>query len=299
LRILVIANPAAGTGRAAARVARLVRALESHGHSVDVRATRARGDASRQARDAEGRVDCIIAAGGDGTLNEVLNGLADPSRTLLAPFALGTANMLARQLALPSDPERLAEVIRCAHTRRIDLGQTGKTRFLSVAGVGFDGLVTETLARSRRGTLGYRGYAAPILAALRRYAPPRITVRLDGGAPIGCAFVIVSKLANYGGIFCATPAAQPDSGVFEVCLFPTASVPDLARYAGAALWARFSRKSAFRIEKATRVEIAASEPTPVQLDGDHWGYTPLSLELTPAMVPMCVPAASAPVLTHS
>jgi YegS/Rv2252/BmrU family lipid kinase len=281
----------AGTGRAAARVTRLLRALESRGHSVECRATAGRGDAGSHARTAEGRIDCIVAAGGDGTLNEALNGLEDPSRTLLAPFALGTANMLARQLALPSDPERFAEMIDGARVRRIDLGHAGGTRFLSVAGVGFDGLVTETIGQTRRGTLGYRGYAAPILRALARYAPPRLEVRLDGAVPIASAFVIVSKLSNYGGIFCVTPAAEPDSGVFEVCLLPTASIPDLLRYAGSALWARLSRAPGFRIERATRVEITASEPTPVQLDGDHWGTTPVSLELTPAVVPICVPPA--------
>jgi diacylglycerol kinase family enzyme len=160
-----------------------------------------------------------------------------------------------------------------------------------VAGVGFDGLVTEQVAWSRHGTLGYRGYAAPILRALRRYSPPRLAVRLDGDDPIACAFVIVSKLSNYGGIFCVTPAGRPDSGVFDACLFPTANIPDLALYAGSALWARVSRKSAFRIEKAARVEITASEPTPFQLDGDHRGSTPISFSLTARVVPMCSPEA--------
>ena len=202
-----------------------MRALEARGHAVELFATRAAGDALRRVAACEGSVDRIVAAGGDGTLNEVVNGLADPSATPLAPLALGTANMLAVALGVPRDPEQLAEVIDRGSVRRIDLGCVGTTRFLGVVGVGFDALVTEEVRRTRRGPLGYHGYALPILRALRRYRPPRLDVRLDGGAPIACGFAIVAKLPNYGGLFAVTPDARLDSGHLDVCLFRDAIGP--------------------------------------------------------------------------
>jgi YegS/Rv2252/BmrU family lipid kinase len=291
VRFLVIGNPAAGRGGGARRAAALVRALEARGHEVEWFPTRAPGDARRRAGEREGHVDCIVAAGGDGTLNEVLNGLDDPRATPLAPMPLGTANMLARALGVPSDPEALARVLEGGCTRRIDLCRAGDTRFLAVAGVGFDALVTEAVRARRRGALGYRGYALPILAALSRYRPPRLSVRLDGGPVRACAFLILAKLPNYGGLFSVTPDARPDSGHLDACLFETASILDLVRYVVPALRGRLAEMEGVEIAQSTRICVDSESPAPVELDGDYWGTTPLAITVEPAVVPIALPAA--------
>lgn len=291
MKVLVIANPAAGSGRGRKRTARLVRALEARGHAVELFATRAAGDARRRVAACEGSVDRIVAAGGDGTLNEVVNGLADPSATPLAPLALGTANMLAVALGVPRDPEELAEVIDRGRVRRIDLGCVGTTRFLGVVGVGFDALVTEEVRRTRHGPLGYHGYALPILRALRRYRPPRLDVRLDRGAPIACGFAIVAKLPNYGGLFAVTPDARTDSGHLDVCLFRDATIRGLLRIVWPARRGTLAARSDVVVTTATRIAIDSAGPKPasVQVDGDAWGVTPIEITLTPRLVPMLVP----------
>ena len=291
MKVLVIANPAAGSGRGRARTARLVRALEARGHAVECFATRAAGDARQRVAACEGSVDRIVAAGGDGTLNEVVNGLADPSATPIAPLALGTANMLAVALGVPRDPEKLAEVVDRGSVRRIDLGCVGTTRFLGVVGVGFDALVTEEVRRARHGPLGYHRYALPILRALRRYRPPRLDVRLDGGAPIACGFVIVAKLPNYGGLFAVTPDARMDSGHLDLCLFRDATIRGLLRIVWPARRGTLAARSDVVVTTATRIAIDSPGPEPVsvQVDGDAWGVTPIEITLTPRVVPMLVP----------
>lgn len=291
MKILVVANPAAGTGRGRTRADALVRMLGDRGHAVERFSTRCPGDARRRVAEAEGVVDCIVAAGGDGTLNEVVNGLADPSRTPLVPLALGTANMLAGALAIPCDAGALADVIEVGAVRRIDMGRVGASRFLGVVGAGFDALVTEAVRRTRRGSLGYPGYALPILRTLARYAPPRMRVRLDGGAPIECGFAIVANLANYGGLFAVTPDAQPDSGHLDLCLFRDASIGGLVRIVVPAWRGTLAARPDCVVTTATRIEIdtIGAKPASVQLDGDAWGATPVEISVEPRVVPMLVP----------
>jgi YegS/Rv2252/BmrU family lipid kinase len=289
--VLVIGNPAAGSGRGRERTERLVRALEARGHAVEFFSTRAAGDARRHAGDREGRVDRVVAAGGDGTLNEIVNGLADPGATPLAPLALGTANMLAAALGVPRDPEALAQVVERGHVRRIDLGSVGATRFVGVVGVGFDALVTEEVRATRRGALGYSGYALPILRALRRYRAPRLEVRLDGGTPVDAGFAIVGNLPNYGGLFAVTPDARVDSGHLDVCLFRDASIAGLVGIVWPSWRGTLAKRRDVVVTTATRIAIdsADDEPASVQVDGDAWGKTPIEIGVQPRVVPMLVP----------
>jgi YegS/Rv2252/BmrU family lipid kinase len=293
-RVLVIGNPAAGLGRANGRAAALVRALEARGHAVESVVTAARGDAGRHAAAAEGTVDCIVAAGGDGTLAEVVNGLADPGATPLVPMPLGTANMLARALGVSADPAALVALVEGAEPRRLDLGLARfagarTVRFLCVAGVGFDAQVTAALARSRRGRLGFRGYVAPIARTLAGYRAPRLSVRLDGAEPVACGFAIVGKLANYGGVLHVTPDAQPDDGRLHACLFLRAGKRDLFRFVVPAFRGRLGARADVLARPAAALEVAAPEPVAVQLDGDYVGTTPVALTLAPAVVPVLAP----------
>jgi len=294
LRVLVIGNPAAGAGRAGRRVAALVAALGRRGHAVESLLTTRPGEARARAAAAEGRFDCMVAAGGDGTLNEVLNGLADPRATPLVPMALGTANMLARELAIPRAPAALAALIESGAVRRVDMGRVDGTRFLGVVGVGFDAMVTEAVRQRRRGRLGYRGYVLPILRTLARYRPPRFAVRLDGGAPIECAFAIACNLPCYGGVLRVTPDARCDSGRLEVALFERATAADLVRSAWPAWRGTLAARRWVRCGAATRIEIdGAAPPVAVQVDGDAWGTTPIRIELEPRAVPILAPAQPA------
>jgi diacylglycerol kinase (ATP) len=288
VRVMVIVNPISGRGAAPEASERLGEALRERGHRVERRVTRARGDAGRFAAEADRGFDRIVVAGGDGTLNEVLNGLPDPTRVPVAHLALGTANMLARDLALPRDPRGVAALLENGIVRRIDLGRIGKQRFLGNVGVGFDALVVERIGRMRRGALGYRSYLIPIARSLVSYRPPRLQARIDGGAPHACGFVIVSNLRNYGGLFRISDRARCDSGAFEVCLFERARVRDLLRGALAGFRGRIERQPGVLTCAARRIRVDG-EAAPVQVDGDSWGTTPIELEIEPAAASILAP----------
>jgi len=290
VKVLVIHNPTAGVGRAETRVQRLVRALEARGHAVECVTTRGPGEARHHAGEREGRVECIVAAGGDGTLNEVVNGLAVPAQTPLFALALGTANMLARQLRLPTDPERVANVIENGTDLLIDACNAGGMRFLSVAGVGFDAMVTATI-RSRGGKApGYRGYALPIASTFRLYRAPRFRFRLDRGPPRPCAFVLLSKLPNYGGVLRVSPGARLDAGSIDVCIFHKADRRHLLAAVAPAFAGRLAMLPWIECARAAHLRFESEVPVPVQLDGDHRGTTPLEVTVEPATVLMRVPS---------
>jgi YegS/Rv2252/BmrU family lipid kinase len=293
MRVLIVVNPIAGGGAAARGAERLVRLLEDRGHAVESFSTRHPEEAGERARKREsaGDLDRIVVAGGDGTVNDVLNGLEDPSRIPLAHLAHGTANMLARELCIPRDPGALAALVERGACRRLDLGKAGTRRFLLVTSSGFDAMVTSALSQARRGTLGYSGYARPIWHALRHYRVPRLRVTVDGAAPLTGALVIVSNIRNYGGLFSVADRARFDSGVLDACVFSGGRVRDLLRYVFAASARRVSRLPDVAYRTGRHIVIEAEEPTAVQIDGDYRGTTPLTIEVEPSVVPILTPLA--------
>ena len=249
-------------------------------------------DASRRAQEIEADVDLLVVAGGDGTLNDVLNGLPDPSQIPIAHLPTGTANVLGRELGLPKRAEGLIQIIEGGHVRRLDMGLLGERRFLMMASVGLDAMVTEEVQRQRGGRLGYLGYLIPILRALQRYHPPEIEVAVDGGKQITGAFVIVSNTRNYGGIFSFADRARCDSGHLDVCVFPGGGLPALVWYYFAAFHGWASKRTNAHYLTGTRIRIESREPVAIQADGDPSGVTPANIRLLPGLVPVLVPASS-------
>ena len=288
-KILLIGNPVAGGGKANRLIADLLQGLRQRGYLVQTFLTTSAKDATRRARDIEADVDVLVVAGGDGTLNEVLNGLPDPSRTPIAHLPTGTANILGRELRLPKRAEDLIQTLESGHLRWLDMGLLGESRFLMVASVGLDAAVTEEVQRRRGGTLGYLGYLMPILRIFERYHPPELKVTVDEGEQIPGAFVVVSNTRNYGGIFSFADRARCDSGHLDVCVFPKGTLPALLWYYLAALLGWTSTRTDVRYLTGTRIRIESREPVAVQMDGDPAGVTPVDIGLLPAAVPVLVP----------
>src|SRR5207245_2594326 len=183
------------TGRSRAarrRLARVVAALERRGCAAIVRRAGPEiGDAERLTREAEGNIDIIVAAGGDGTLNAVANGIAGAPRPV-ALLPLGTANVLAHEISLPRDPERLAALIAEGPVRAIRLGRVGDRVFLTTASSGFDAETVAAVDPRLKRRLGRVAFAWAILVCLCRYRGGELSVRVDG-ADHRAAAVIAAK----------------------------------------------------------------------------------------------------------
>ncbi|MEN8184555.1 MAG: diacylglycerol kinase family protein [Myxococcota bacterium] len=289
MKILIVANPISGGRQGSRRVQQLVDALSERGASVELHWTTGPGDALERARSLEAGVERLVVAGGDGTLNEVLNGLVDPGRIPVAQLPLGTANLLGHEFHLPRRADRVAEMVLDGGARHLDVGLVGDRRFLAVVSCGFDAMVVAAIQRTRSGSLGYRGYLAPIARALLDYRPPKLRVSIDGLRPRRAALVVVSNVRNYGGLFSVTDRANAQSGVLDVCIFPEASLPRLLRYLVAGLAHRISQLPEVVYRTGRTIAIESDEPTPVQIDGDPWGTTPVHIELAPFRMPFVAP----------
>lgn len=289
MKALVIGNPIAGRGKAPRLIDALTRALRAEGLETDVYLTRAAGDARQRAGRIDAGVDRLVVVGGDGTLNEVLNGLTDPSRVPLTQLAMGTANVLAHELRLPRNPKALAAVVAHGRVRQLDLSIANGQRFLSLASAGFDAMVTREVQRRRKGELGYLGYAVPLIRALWSYRPPCLNVSVDGAESVTGAMVVVGNISNYGGLFAVADRARCDDGHLDICVLPRGSRLALTGYALAALARLLSKTTDVIYLTGRRVTIDSNSPVAYEIDGDYAGQTPLEIQLDPRTVPFIVP----------
>ena len=290
MNIIVIANPAAGTGKTVRVVRAFCDELERRGVHVQTWTANKPGDWGDRLAHIPEHVDRLVVAGGDGTINNVLNHLPDPSRVPILHLATGTANMLSRELGLPRQPEDLAHVVEHGTVRRVDMGLIGTRRFLLLTSVGFDATVVEEVQKTRITTLGYHGYAMPMLRCLARWTPPDLRVYVDDREKLVGTNVMVLKAKRYGGFLVFAEGAELDSGHFEVFVFHGGSVPALFRYSLAAMVRKASKLKDVTHVTGKIVTIESAQPVAVEVDGDYFGTTPIKVELRPLFVPLVVPA---------
>jgi YegS/Rv2252/BmrU family lipid kinase len=288
-RILIVGNPIAGRGLATKLMWSLSTFIKKKGHDPDLHFSRQRGDIYRTVKNIGNKVDVIAVVGGDGTVNEVLNGLDDPSSVPLLILPAGTANMSAKELELPQDPIVSADLIDSGKIRTLDMGVVNGRRFLLLVSVGIDSMVVRELSQTRNDILGYRGYMVPILKVLQNYKEPDIQITVNDNEVSG-KLAIIMNTKNYGGLFTMNAAKSPDSGFFDVCVFSSCAVPDLLRYSMAGLVSEVVKLPDVNCVSGTDIKIRSNELIPVEVDGDHFGTTPIHVRLVNSCVNIIVPA---------
>ncbi len=275
--VLILLNPCAGSGRAGIHAAGLASALERRGTAFSVRETSGAGEAAATAREwAERSPDPaatpVVCAGGDGTLNEVAQGLAG-TQVPLCILPAGTANMLARELCIPAGPEAAESALFGGRKAVIDAGSWGARLFLSVAGVGFDAEVARRYALRRKSTGSYAAYAVPLARALFGLPMPELEVGIGGLPPRGgCFWAMASNTANYGGIFRFAEAADPSDGLLDFAALRGGTAMEFVRGVVLALAGRFAEiPGRISAQGACMSVRPVSGSVPVHLDGDFAG----------------------------
>lgn len=291
-RLVVIYNPLAGRGHRR-RFAATVAALRGLGCAIEACETQAPGHGEDLARGLDpGACDVVVAAGGDGTINEVINGLTDRGRRRsplpLAVLPLGTANVLAAELGLETSPAALARTIAAGPTRTVCLGCANGRVFAAMAGVGFDAHVVAGVDQALKRRLGKGAYLWRAFRLLSSFAYPVFRVALDGTA-CEAAAVIVAKGRFYAGRFICAPRADLREGSFQVCLFEKAGAWNTLRYAAALGLGRLSRLPDVRVVTAFQVEIDGPPGDPVQGDGDVITHLPVTIEVLSGVLELVVP----------
>lgn len=288
-RWLLIENPIAGSGRS--RLPEAVRLLHAHNIGVDIVTTRARGDARRAARDAPDGVDAVIVAGGDGTINEAVNGLLERQRGAvpLGILPFGTANVLAGELGIPERPLPAARALLSARRRAVHLGELNGNAFLVMAGIGLDGRIVAKLSSRLKKRLGRLAYALELVREVLFVPAPTLSVTVDGER-LSAATVVVANGYYYAGRFVLAPEARVTRRGLHVCLFLRGGRWALTRVCLAAVFGCLHRLSDVRVLPVTEVGIEGPAGEPIQADGDHVGSVPASIRVSDRTVEVMVPA---------
>ncbi len=275
--ILIIVNPAAGRARfSERRLRRFVAALERQGCTVVLRrAGPSPGQVERLAGQAEPGFEAIVAAGGDGTISAVVNGLGDRA----VPFGvlpLGSANVLAREIRLPRAPEALASLVVTGPASPIWPGRVGNRAFVMMASAGFDSEIVAALSPELKRRVGQLAFAWGFLVRLWHCPACELTVRADG-VEYRAAAVVAAKGRHYAGPFVVAPGADLAEPVLHLVLLDRRGRWAMLRYATALFLGRVPRLGDIAIVRARQASVAGNRALPVQADGEIVGELPITL----------------------
>lgn len=277
--VAIQCNPTSGSGSRRALLLDLVHTLRQRGLQPRIFRDRARlAERMQDARYRE-RLRCIVAAGGDGTVGDVLNRFPGVP---LAILPCGTENLLARYLGIRASGREVAELIAKGSTRTIDVCQLGERRFAVVASAGFDAQVIHAAHAARKGHITRLAYVEPIVSGLRTYAHPEINVWLDDApAPLQGCLVVLTNLPAYALGLPIAPGARDNDGLIDVHLFQQGSAFQLARYLYSIGTGQHEQLRDVVCARASRVRLESQTAVPLQVDGDPAGHTPAEIRVLP------------------
>jgi YegS/Rv2252/BmrU family lipid kinase len=283
--IILIANPAAQKA-SDKKIAMTSYYLQSKGYEVEVLFTRKRGDAEDLARETLHRSpSIIIAAGGDGTFNEVVNGIAG-SEIPMAILPLGTTNVLARELDIPEHVQGAMDRALRKKPTRISLGkitlldaQRNLSRyFILMAGIGYDGMAVRSTSERMKKFSGKGAYVFSGMQTFLKFYPELLSFLVDGKHYEGYSGII-GNAAKYGGPFSVTPDAHLIDPALYICIFKGRRRTDLVRYVFGILAGTHLKYRDIEYLRAEQVAIKGSAH--IQIDGDYFGITPAKVEIVP------------------
>ncbi|MGE5503130.1 MAG: diacylglycerol/lipid kinase family protein [Actinomycetota bacterium] len=286
-RALVIYNPTAGARRRR-RMQAVLDGLARHGCRTALLRTERRGDAEDGARTA-GRdgFDLVVAAGGDGTVNEVANGLAASDAPVpMAFLPLGTANVLAAEIGLAPTPAAVVAMIEAGRTRSIRLGLAEGRHFVLMASAGLDSAVVQGVDLALKRATGKLAYGIEAVRQALAWPFPELTATIDG-VDHAARMVVVCKARCYGGPFLAAPQADLSDDRLQVVLLQGRGLGALARYGAALAAGRLALQPDVRIIAAHRLRLAG--PAPLQADGDLVGMLPVDISVSDRTIDLVVP----------
>ncbi len=288
MRVRVIHNPMAAGGRKASVLEAVTAQLEAEGVILDMRPAFKAGEAAQLVQETDKtQVDRILVAGGDGTINDALQGLHKDSPPL-AILPTGTANVLAHELGLPHSASELANYVLHGTPQRVYPGRVNNRRFFSMASAGSDARAVMDLPRSAKRRWGKLAYLVYGIASFLRHGSPSFVARVDG-VDHDVSLVIANRGKRYGGNHILAPSAQLREASLVVTLFPPARrTRTFLRLAGVAFGAT-RKPSKLPQVMASRLDLSAPQGAPIQADGDIVAKLPATIDVDPEPVLLVLP----------
>ncbi len=294
-RVLVIINPVSGRHDPAETRQALEDRLHRDNVEFEVRETHAAGDALGWAQQAEtDGFDLVLVSGGDGTVMEAMSGLIKSgSNVPLAQIPVGTANLLARALLIPTDQAEALELVFTGKTERLDVGYLpDEDRYFAlVAGAGYDAQLIRDASRELKNALGFAAYIVTGVKNMFKLRQSRIVLEIDGKKRrLRAHTVMIVNVGQIGdGAIALGPNIHPHDGKLDLMIASSASVMGALRILWRIVTRQFDGQGELIYLSATRVRLTATPPLPTEIDGEQLGTTPLYVEAVPEGALLLVP----------
>lgn len=313
---LIIVNPVSGQRRALRMAEQVAQRIRECGACVEIRETTGKLSGQEIAASAcnhhSQRPACVVACGGDGTIQEVANALAPLKATmgdqcpLLGVAPAGRCNDFATVLGIPRDPEAIADTLLEGATRPIDLGRVTPTAgprpstdrrsapagryFCTVATLGVDAQVSSFVDRMRVPLRGTPAYVYGALRVLARYRPCHVHIEGDFGIIDRPVFLAsTANTSMYGGAIPIVPQADPADGLLDLCVIDTVSRLRAFSMLPIVMAGRHAHRAGVTFLRTRRLTIDTPAPAELWADGERIGQTPTTIDIAPAAVQVIVP----------
>ncbi|MFQ5422429.1 MAG: diacylglycerol/lipid kinase family protein [Phycisphaerae bacterium] len=300
MRYVIIANPVAGRGRAERLAEAVHQRLTDTGAESRIEHTSARGEAETiaaaalaQPRQPGGDRLCVVACGGDGTIQQVANALmqAPESRGVLGLAPGGRCNDFASSFGVETDPVAIADVLLAGHLQAVDLGRVDDRYFCTVAAMGFDAAVSRFVNEMRLPLSGTAAYVYGVLRVLLRYRTVEATLSFGKSERTGPLFLAASaNTPSYGGRMRIAPDANPHDGHLNVCVVAPLSRLRVLRLLRRVMRGAHQDLPEVRFVRTPSMRIHTAQPQEIWADGEVIGRTPAVIQTIPAALNLLVPA---------
>ena len=292
---MIIFNPSSGKEEAEVYKDRTITVLEGLGYIIESKETKKKDDATIYAQQAcQENIDFLVALGGDGTINEVINGIAEQAyRPLFSFVPLGTVNDFARALGIPLEPEIAIEALKMTNTEFVDIGQIGTKYFMNIVAIGDIASKVADTPIEQKTRLGSLAYLLEGAKAVIANNDVEFTIKHDHGTWTGHAMLILVALTNsVGGFEKLVMNAEINDGFLHVYVIKKAGLASVIRMGAKALFGTLEEDEGVEMIKTQHIEIESGQELFCNVDGDEGSCTPLSIKVLPSHLKMLIPKNS-------
>lgn len=292
MHLVIIANPESGNGKAIKNAQTLGDHIKQEGMEVSIHQTLCRGDGERLAKIAvEKGASHIIACGGDGTVNEVINGIKSAAtkynEPILALLPSGRCNNFWKELNAPSDPKHLSNLLSSGQSKKVDLGTINGRYFATVAALGFDSAVAE-FVDDKRGPAFLKGtasYLYALMSTLPKFEFPMVSINGDiDSFQEKVLLVAIGNTASYGGNFIITPSAKPNDGLLDVCIVRKISKFEILKVLPKVFSGKHVTHPSVSIENIKSITVDSKTPMWIWADGERIMTVPATIKVEPSAI---------------
>lgn len=285
-----IINPSAGHGNCKKIIRAIDKSLSHLDLQYDIKILQYKGQAFFIAREASNAFDAVVAVGGDGTVNEVFNGIVG-TEAVLGIIPAGTGNGFARAIGLPLRVNKACKVLIEGDVKSIDIGKMDDRYFLGTAGIGFDALISRFAGKKLGPVRGMWIYFIAGALVFRRYKAQSIGLEIDSRkVEVRPLIIAVANTTRYGGRALIAPDARPDDGLFDICVIQQMGALKLLWHLPKLFKGKHIKLSNVTVYRGKNVTITASKPMPVHVDGEAIdSCSSMKFTLLPNILKMLVP----------